>query len=181
MPSYLAWRIKVQNLLVQACGVDSEHYKAFVRAERPGVYNGSYDIFLRARAVFRAAKEDYEGGYMESARSLIQAEVFEDELAQAQELLGKGYYAAAVIAGVVLETGIRELCDRHSIPHGKLDKMNADLAKAGVYNALQQKQITAMAAIRNSAAHGKPEEFKQQDVEDMIRDVGQFLPQHLPV
>lgn len=118
---------------------------------------------------------------MESARSLIQAEVFEDELAQAQELLGKGYYAAAVIAGVVLETGIRELCDRHSIPHGKLDKMNADLAKAGVYNALQQKQITAMAAIRNSAAHGKPEEFKQQDVEDMIRDVGQFLAQHLPV
>lgn len=178
----LEWRVKVQNLLVQACGEDSEHYKAFVRAERPGAYNGSYDIFLRARAVFRAAKEDYEGGYMESVRSLIQAEVFEDELAQAQELLDKGYYiAAAVIAGVVLETGIRELCDRHSIPHGKLDKMNADLARAGVYNVLQQKQITAMAAIRNSAAHGKPEEFNQQNVEGMIRDVRHFLAHYLPV
>ena len=119
---------------------------------------------------------------MESVRSLIQAEVFEDELAQAQQLLDKGYYtAAAVIAGVVLETGIRELCDRHSIPHGKLDKMNADLARAGVYNVLQQKQITAMAAIRNSAAHGKPEEFNQQNVEGMIRDVRHFLAHYLPV
>lgn len=53
--------------------------------------------------------------------------------------------------------------------------MNADLAKAGVYNKLQQKRITALADIRNSAAHGKPDEFSENDVTTMIRDIEQFL------
>jgi hypothetical protein len=87
--------------------------------------------------------------------------------------------AAAVIAGVVLETALRELCDKNGISHGKLDKMNGDLVKAGVYNKLNQKRITALADIRNSAAHGKPNEFTDQDVSDMIRDVRQFLCNHL--
>ena len=49
--------------------------------------------------------------------------------------------------------------------------MNSDLAKAGIYNKLQQKRITALADIRNSAAHGKPEEFSGDDVIMMIRDI----------
>lgn len=106
--------------------------------------------------------------------------MFSSELEQAAELLSSGYkLAAAVIAGVVLETGLREICDRHSIEHAKLDKMNSDLAKQGVYNRLQQKRITALADIRNSAAHGKPEEFTNEDVSLMIRDIEQFLANHI--
>lgn len=133
------------------------------------------------KAVFLAAKEDFEGGYLLSVRSLVQAEMFDSQLEQAEELFKSGYItAAAVIAGVVLETTLRELCDRSSIAHGKLDKMNADLAKAGIYNKLTQKRITALADIRNSAAHGKPEEFTDQDVLDMIRDVTKFVADYLP-
>jgi hypothetical protein len=84
-----------------------------------------------------------------------------------------------VVAGVVLETGLRELCIRHNISEGKLDKMNADLAKAGAYNLLKQKSITALAQIRNDAAHGKPDQFKDEDVRSMIADVGRFLADHL--
>ena len=57
--------------------------------------------------------------------------------------------------------------------------MNADLAKAGVYNSLMQKRITALAAIRNSAAHGKPNEFTRDDVSAMIRDVERFVARPL--
>ena len=57
--------------------------------------------------------------------------------------------------------------------------MNSDLAKAGIYNKLQQKRITALADIRNSAAHGKPEEFSGDDVIMMIRDIKQFLAIYL--
>lgn len=111
---------------------------------------------------------------------MVQSEVFDNELEQAEELLKSGYHAAAaVIAGVVLETGLRELCTRQGIDHGKLEKMNADLAKAGVYNKLQLKRITALADIRNSAAHGKPDEFTKEDVKMMIRDVEQFLANQL--
>jgi hypothetical protein len=52
--------------------------------------------------------------------------------------------------------------------------MNADLAKAGAYNSLVQKRITALAAIRNSAAHGRPQDFTKDDVAAMITDVERF-------
>ena len=57
--------------------------------------------------------------------------------------------------------------------------MNADLTKLGIYNKLQQKRITALADIRNSAAHGKPEDFSDDDVLMMIRDIEQFLAIYL--
>jgi hypothetical protein len=131
-------------------------------------------------AVFLAAKEDFEGGYVKSIRSLIQAEVFDDELEQAKELLDCGYTtAAAVVAGTVLETTLRSLCNSQNIPNGKLDKMNADLAKAGIHNTLIQKKITAMAAVRNSAAHGKNEEFSGADVQSMIEDIRRYIEQQV--
>lgn len=176
----LEWKVKAKNLLSKACGQESEHYTEFVKNEETGIYGTYLATLERLRAIFLAAKEDYEGGYLQSTRSLVQAELFDTELEQAMELLGSGYRAAAaVIAGVVLETSLRELCDREGIGHGKLDKMNADLAKAGVYNKLQQKRITALADIRNSAAHGKLEDFSDRDVEDAIRDITRLVAEHL--
>lgn len=177
---FLAWCVKAKNLLVSACGQESEHYKAFVEAENYSSWSGNLKNFLRTRAVFGAAKEDFEGGYLASVRNLVQAEVFDTELEQATELLSAGYYpAAAVIAGVVLETTLRQLVSAHEIPLGKLDKMNADLAKAGQYNSLVQKRVTSLAAIRNSAAHGDHTAFTKADVESMVEEVGRLVGQWL--
>ena len=131
-------------------------------------------------AVFLAAKEDYEGGYLYKYRDLIQAGVFDSELEQAEELFASGYYAAAaVIAGVVLETKVRQLCEDKGLPVGKLDKMNADLARAEVYSKLTQKQITALAHVRNSAAHGNADEFETNDIANMLRDIRNLLSDQL--
>jgi hypothetical protein len=114
------WRIKVKNLLAKSCGLESEHYREFVRAEKYRLKDTTYKVLLRIRPVFKAAKEDYDGGYFTSFKSLVQAEVFDNVLEQSSELLSSGYHgAAAVIAGVALETALRELCDRSSITHGK--------------------------------------------------------------
>lgn len=53
--------------------------------------------------------------------------------------------------------------------------MNVDLAKAGQYNSLTQKRITALAAIRNSAAHGHLTEFNDADVGSMIEEVERLI------
>ena len=54
--------------------------------------------------------DDYKGGYLISIKNLIQADVFDSQLEQATELLSSGYkLAAAVIAGVVIETALRDL------------------------------------------------------------------------
>lgn len=140
---------------------------------------GYYQNFEKLIGILRAAKEDYENGYLFNTRTLIEAEVFDDFLEQAEELLKKGYYQpAAVIAGCVLEDGLRKLCDRNSIvlpAKATIDPMNVELAKAGIYNKLVQKKITALADLRNKAAHGEWSEFTEKDVEDMIRDVRRFM------
>jgi hypothetical protein len=164
-----------------ACGTDSEHYGQFVKSEeQKRIGSTNFSGLKELKAVFLAAKEDYEGGYMNSFRNLVQAEVFDGELDQARELLSGGYSsAAAVVAGVVLETTLRQLCTDKGIPIGKLDRMNTELAKAGTYNLLVQKRITALADIRNNAAHGHPEQFKENDVSDMISYVESFVSKQL--
>ena len=152
----------------------------YIREELKKYMGDNYTKFNTLRGILSAVKNDYENGYLLSMRTLIEAEVFDSELEQANELLSNNYYvASAVIAGVVLETTLRTLCDKESIEHGKLDKMNAELAKKGIYNKLQQKKITALADIRNSAAHGKIEEFNKDDVKSMIKDIESFLIAHL--
>jgi hypothetical protein len=174
------WAVKGANLIGSACGKQSEHYQEWSATTPVGSSDHHLNTFKRLRGILAAARDDYNGGHLSSFRSAVQAEVFSNELEQARELLDKGYKApSAVIAGVVLETSLRELCDRVGIPHGKLDKMNADLAKASTYNLLHQKRITALAQIRNDAAHGNWDQFDNADVKAMIADVERFLADYL--
>lgn len=116
--------------------------------------------------------------FLISFKQIVQAEVFDSELEQAKSLLQNGYKnAAAVIAGTVLETAIKEICLNNSIEldRKKLTHLNDELAKVGFYNKLQQKQITALADIRNNAAHGDYDQFTQKHVERMIEDIERFL------
>jgi len=175
----LGWRAKARQLLTTVCGSDSPHLVLFSENEKGG-FTTSYGLITRLKSIVAAAKEDYEGGYLNKLRNLIQADVFDNELEQAEELFGAGYHtAAAVIAGVVLETTLRQMCEDIGIQAGNLNKMSADLTRAEVLNKLQQKQITSLANIRNSAAHGKTDEFRANDVETMIRDVRRFLGDQL--
>ncbi len=173
---FIKWRVQVKDLISKICGVKSTYYLEFEEANKAKGYDQNFEIFIRINAIFQGFCEDYKSGYLDSFKNLVQADIFESELEQANELLKKGYKsAAAVIAGVVLETSIRDLCISNKIDIGKLNKMNADLVKGGVYNMLLSKKITALADIRNSAAHGKVDEFSHDDVKNMLRDIEQFL------
>lgn len=79
----LGWCVKARNLLATACGRESEHFKSFVEAEEPQPFEGNSARLSRVRAVFLAAKEDFEGGYLSSVRNLVQSEVFSTEIEQA--------------------------------------------------------------------------------------------------
>ena len=178
--TYIKWKVKVGDIFSNLVNEKSEYYKEFIKITT-SIHNYiDFRDFQQIKSIFLALKSDYHKGYLTSIKTLVQAEVFETQLEQAKELLDSSYtLASAVIAGVVLETAIREICTSEEITHGKLDKMNADLAKKGIYNKLQQKQITALADIRNSAAHGKDNEFSKEDVEKMIRDIEDFLAKYL--
>jgi len=79
---FLAWRVKARNLLAQACGVESEHYKEFLALEERS-YRKYFEMLDSLSAVFSAAREDYEGGYVQSAGTSVQ----EDEPAGGGEAM----------------------------------------------------------------------------------------------
>lgn len=170
------WFTSSQNILQRAFGPKSTHYVNFTAI--PGKQGLSYSPVRRGQGILRAALDDFEGGYLFEIRRLIEAEVFADFLDRAEELLDAGYRApAAVVAGCVLEDGLRKLCEAHGVAlpdRPKLDRMNADLAKAGAYSKLVLKRITAVADVRNNAAHGHWDKFDADDVRDMIDWISRF-------
>ena len=109
-----------------------------------------------------------------------------DSLEMAQHLLNEGYKdPAAVMAGSVLEEHLRQLCQKHGIPTEatrqgrpqpkKADALNADLAKKEVYNRLDQKNVTAWLDLRNKAAHGKYQEYTEEQVALMLQSLSDFM------
>jgi hypothetical protein len=56
--------------------------------------------------------------------------------------------------------------------------LNSDLAKAGVYNKLEQKNVTAWLGLRNDAAHGRYDHYDLSQVVALLRDVRGFLLRH---
>lgn len=146
IPNHLVkqWVIRTLNLLERIFGKDAVHTVEFRKEYEK--YNGTERAFLNCHAILVAARDDLKSGSLFNYRGLIKAETFNDQLEIAASLLhGNQKNLACIVAGIALELGLQELCNRNNIKPGKLDKMNADLAKAKVYNVAKQKQITAWA------------------------------------
>ncbi len=173
------WAASCLNLLHRVCGIDSAHYQQFDSFNARIVFAFSANQVL---GILKAAKDDYEQGMLFNSYALITAEVFKDFLEQAEHLLKMGYYQpAAVVAGAVLEDGLRKLCARHNVtvsPTAKVETMNTELTRASVYNGLVQKQVTMLADLRNKAAHGQWTEFTEAQVATMLPQVRAFMTQH---
>lgn len=174
------WATSASQFLATVFGKDSEYYQRFQTSFK---YAGYFSDVAKGLAVIKAALNDYSKGYLAEVRALIRAEVFDDLLEQGQHLFEQGYYQpAAVLAGGVLEDALRKLCERQGIvltSKPKLDGMNAELAKKGVYSTLAQKRITWLADIRNKAAHGQLTEFSSSDVGTMLGQVRDFVTDFL--
>jgi hypothetical protein len=180
----LGWEVKVKHLLESACGIESQHFKHFEEAAQGGSFLTSWDILENLAIIFLAAKEDFEGGMFDDIRRLVRADVLDDFLSQAEELLASGFNEASVgLAGAVLEDTLRKLCDKHSIPYAQktaIDTLNISLAKAQVYALQVQKRITQIADLRNGVDHGRSlGTVKPADAEDMLKWVRRFVTDYL--
>lgn len=164
------WATNSLSLVERTFGKDSVHFTSL--SEYCSRFAGWESVFEDCRGIFKAAREDYEGGYLFNVRAMVKAEALSDALSQARELLVSGYKdPSCVLCRVALEVTLKELCERKTIPHGKLEKMNADLCKAGVYNMVKQKQVTAWADIGNKAAHGEGNKYTENDAKAMLDGV----------
>jgi hypothetical protein len=130
--------------------------------------------------VLKALRADYAAGRLKTFQERVHSDLFSDFPEMAEYLLeDEGLKApAAVLAGGVLEEHLRKPCAKHSVPlpaKPKLDTMNADLKKQGVYGGNEQKQVTAWAGIRNSAAHSKPADYTAEQVRLMVQGIRHII------
>lgn len=134
-------------------------------------------------AVVVALREDYEAGGMQTVAELLHADLFDDFLELAGELLDKGYVPpAAVVAGSVLEEHLRKLADTREIArladNGRpksVETLSIDLRKADELSDLDRKSVQAWYGYRNGAAHGQAETLVAGDVERMIAGIRDFI------
>lgn len=175
---FKGWGTRILNLLQRGFSEESIHFKQFNHIFSKS--SGEVDEFETCREILISAKKDFEGGFLFNVSALVKAEVLDDVLEQANALLDAGYKdAACILNGVTLETTLKELSKRAKVSLGKLDKMNTDLCKAGVYNMAKQKQITAWAELRNKAAHGEWTAYDSDDVRSFQDGVQRFIADYL--
>lgn len=177
-PEVQGWGTSVLNVLQRVFGEASSHFKQF--QSKFDAFDSWESSFKALQSILSSAKDDYEGGYLFNLKGLVKAEVLTDATEQAKALIDAGYKdPACVVIGIALEVTIKEIANRNNVPTGKLDKMNADLSKVGIYNLAKQKQITAWADLRNKSAHGDWSEYSEADVRDMLSGVERFIADYL--
>ncbi|MBC3883698.1 DUF4145 domain-containing protein [Undibacterium griseum] len=173
------WLTSCLSLVGRVFGESSPHY---LRLQDQFPNYPKWPNAEQAFGVLLSVKDDFESGSLFSLRRLVEAELFDEFLEQAEHLLEAGYFhPSAIVTGSVLEDGLRKLCVANdvSLPvKPKLDWMNSELAKKAIYSKLVQKKITTIADLRNSAAHGKWDEFDASDVRSMLRDVRDIMTKH---
>lgn len=136
--------------------------------------------------VLEGLYKDLASDYLKSLSEIIHGDIFSDYLEMGEYLLEEHYYvAAAVIAGVTLEEHLRTLCIKNEIDIEIItpdrirpkpaNTMNADLTREKIYTKTQQKQITYLLGIRNDAAHGKKDNFTEEQVKMMIIGIRDFI------
>ncbi len=173
------WRTSSLALLESVFGDNGVHYQEYKEKCKGSWYFDSE----RGLAILKAAKEDIEGGCLQRIESLVSASVFSDFLEMAEYLLDEGYKdPTASLVGAVLEDGLRRICTKNGITvktREDLSSLNQKLTAKRIYNPLQQKQIQVWNEIRNNADHGKFDEYKTQDVSNMLKGARGFLANYL--
>lgn len=175
--------VQAQHLVESVCEQGSVHNKRLIELTLMSGVLGEFPID-RFSGVLQAAQSDFKDGMFDNIRRLIRADLLDDFLSQAEELLSSGFSEASVsLGGAILEDTLRKLCGKHSITRPTkttIDGLNVLLAKAQVYDGLVQKRITQLAHLRNDADHGRSlGTVKPADAEDMLKWVRRFVTDYL--
>ena len=126
---------------------------------------------LRQLSILKAAA-DIAPSVLRNMRAVVRAELIDDDIEVAKDLLKAGHLrSAGVVCGVVLESHLRDVAARHGI---KLKKRNPSISdwnnalKDKVYDLPMWRLIQRLADIRNLCAHSREREPTRDEVQDLI-------------
>lgn len=113
-------------------------------------------------------------------QQLVQADFFDSELDAARELHKNGYLrAAGVVAGVVLEFHLSQVCKNHGLTIKKKDPSIADfndlLKNNNALDVPQWRFVQRVGDLRNLCGHKKHREPTSEEVAELIDGTGKII------
>ena len=131
--------------------------------------------------VLIALRDAVEQGLLQSLESRLRANIHDDFLEQASELLDADYHVAAlVLIGGVLENHLEKMIQAGGLvlpKRGSISKYN-DLLRDNAYDQPKWRRIQSISDLRNEAAHGKGSNIKADDSKDAHTFVQRFIADH---
>lgn len=138
------------------------------------------------KAVLMALREDLVERHLASTEEIIHGDLLTDMLEMAGRLINDGFKdPGAVVAGAVIAEQLRRLCIKHGVEQfteyegsrapKRLADMNADLVAAGVYTAVEERNVHAWNEIRILAFRGANDQFTREQTTNMVSGIRHFI------
>lgn len=167
------WLASAQNLVHLVVNSPENPYRTSVDgicAKERGycIHDSVGEIVL----ILQSLLSDIEKGLLASIENQTKALVFDDFLDHAKEYSKQNMKnEAGVIAGVVFEDTLRNICRAKAIEERgvKLDTLITNLTKIDVLTQLKAKRARVAAHVRTKATHAQWDEFDINDVNTTIQ------------
>jgi hypothetical protein len=176
------WATAAQDLLQKVFGEKSSYYRNF-HAIYSKIINIAYkESFDNCRAIFQAAREEYEKGGLAEIKLFLDHAVLEQLVAKTGEYLRRGEKeTACILASVLLEHALGHLCGRKGLAGGSVEQMNEALYQAKAYQVGTQQRIKDWCCMKEDFLKCQGEKYRTADVDDMLRGVQRFIAKELEV
>ncbi|HXL08608.1 MAG TPA: hypothetical protein VN966_00115 [Candidatus Bathyarchaeia archaeon] len=167
------------SAIERIAGQDTNFYKHLPKKPNRLTFTGPGENYIPSiTGSLIALRRAVDGGLLVRLETHIRANVYDDFLVQADELLTANYHVAAmVLISGVLEEHLSKLCVAQNLTwsgSGSLAKYN-DILRDKLYDQVTWRRIQAIADSRNDAAHGKGALVKPEDVIDAHRYASRFV------
>lgn len=136
-------------------------------------------LFQQQISILDAVASRFESSLFDIVQ-LVQADVFDSEVASARELAKKGFLrASGAVSGVVLERHLAQVAKNHNISSRKKNPTISDfndlLKSNDVLDTPNWRQIQRLGDIRNLCDHNKDRDPTKEEVEELVSGVEKFL------
>jgi len=179
----IAWLASAQNIVHLVVSNPDNPYRMSV--DKICNTNRGYVVHKSVgeiSVILKSLLKDIDMGLLSSIEVQTRASVFDDFLDHAKEYVKhKLKNEAGVIAGVVFEDTLRNICRNTSIEEkGKnLDLLIDELVKAGTLTQIKAKRAKVAAHVRTKATHAQWGEFEIEDVNTTIEFTEELILKHL--
>ena len=139
----------------------------------------SYQI-AQLIGILQSAKDEIQAGFIFKIKYLLHADFFNSIVDQAEDLLRTGHkIPSAVLGRIVIEQWLKDEAEKAGIPINETDKaavVNDRLKNEKIFSIPRWRQVQSFLDIGNSAAHGRPDDFADDDVRRMMEFIRTTSP-----